>query len=209
MVLPWHFEQAQRSAIWSLSISPTALVDPGRNPAFLVSEAVRGYGAHLRNEEGERFLFHYHEDAELACRDIVARAIATETQNGKTVYLDCRHIVKDFEIHFPTIYKTCLSSGIELKSDLYLLLRLHTICVGELVSIFMEGRPFGIYMHVENVPIRVCMVPTGLPQIHCLRPSSMLMRVTSILKNHWKLLNYEPVWRKVDRQRTVLPVARC
>jgi L-aspartate oxidase len=101
-----------------IQFHPTAFVEPGRSPAFLISEAVRGHGAYLRDTKGERFLFRYHKAGELACRDIVARAIETEIQSGQAVYLDCRHISKDFYIHFPTIYKTCLSKGVDLNSEL-------------------------------------------------------------------------------------------
>lgn len=100
---------------------PTALCDKNTNPGFLISEAVRGQGAYLRNAAGERFMFRYHIDGELACRDVVSRAIATEISisNQVCVYLDCTHIpAEELLNHFPNIYKKCLSIGIDLKSDL-------------------------------------------------------------------------------------------
>lgn len=102
-----------------IQFHPTALYDPGSNPAFLISEAVRGQGAYLRNNAGERFVFRYHIDGELACRDVVARAIASEIQvtHQPSVYLDCTHISKEIlSRHFPNILQTCLSKGIDITT---------------------------------------------------------------------------------------------
>ncbi len=99
---------------------PTAFYDEHTSPAFLISEAVRGQGAYLRNGKGERFVFRYHIDGELACRDVVSRAIASEIQLGDLpyVYLDCTHLPADtLHHHFPNIYKTCLSRGVDLSRD--------------------------------------------------------------------------------------------
>lgn len=99
---------------------PTAFYDIGTGPAFLISEAVRGQGAYLRNHAGERFMFRYHIDGELACRDVVSRAIASEilANDARHVYLDCTHISKDVLAgHFPNIYKTCLAKGIDITRD--------------------------------------------------------------------------------------------
>lgn len=103
-----------------IQFHPTALYDPGSNPAFLISEAVRGQGAYLRNADGERFVFRYHVDGELACRDVVARAIASEIAQSHEpcVYLDCTHISKDILTrHFPNILQTCLAKGIDITRD--------------------------------------------------------------------------------------------
>lgn len=99
---------------------PTAFYDVNTSPAFLISEAVRGQGAYLRNHAGERFLFRYHIDGELACRDVVSRAIASEIERTgeQYVFLDCTHIpVEILHNHFPNIYKTCLSRGIDMTRD--------------------------------------------------------------------------------------------
>ncbi len=98
---------------------PTVLYHP-ENMSFLISEAVRGEGALLKNEAGERFLPRYHEMAELAPRDVVSRAIYQEMQKTGTnhVYLDITHKEKSYLEHrFPTIYKTCLSYGIDMAVD--------------------------------------------------------------------------------------------
>lgn len=99
---------------------PTALYDPLTSPAFLISEAVRGQGAYLRNGKGDRFMFRYHIDGELACRDVVSRAIGSEIQASKEqfVYLDCTHLSKEtLKDHFPNIYTKCLSKGIDITKD--------------------------------------------------------------------------------------------
>lgn len=102
-----------------IQFHPTALSYPGA-PRFLISEAVRGEGAVLRNIRGERFMPKYHELQELAPRDIVARAIVSEMEaTGSTfVYLDITHESPEMIKHrFPTIYETCMQYGLDLSSD--------------------------------------------------------------------------------------------
>ena len=99
---------------------PTSLYQPGESPAFLISEAVRGFGAYLRNKKGERFMLGIDHRAELAPRDIVARAIDSELikTGDQHVYLDCTHLEMDaFIAHFPNIYKKCKSLGIDVASQ--------------------------------------------------------------------------------------------
>lgn len=103
-----------------IQFHPTALYAQQEGRSFLISEAVRGFGAYLRNEDGIRFMPSYHEKAELASRDIVARAIDIELKlNGKTnVYLDCTHLdLKKFKNHFPSIFKKCAGLNIDLQKD--------------------------------------------------------------------------------------------
>jgi L-aspartate oxidase len=98
---------------------PTALALPG-NPLFLISEAVRGEGAILRDEEGVAFMREYDPEAELAPRDVVSRAIwdrcrETGTRNA---YLDCAPIpTAKLESRFPTIVRTCLRKGLDPRSE--------------------------------------------------------------------------------------------
>ncbi len=99
---------------------PTALYHPGDRPAFLITEAMRGYGAVLRNLAGEEFMQKYDERLSLAPRDIVARAIDSEMkQRGEDhVYLDVTHKDADeTRHHFPNIYQHCLELGIDITRD--------------------------------------------------------------------------------------------
>ncbi|WP_055105410.1 L-aspartate oxidase [Paenibacillus ihumii] len=102
-----------------IQFHPTSLCYPGA-PRFLISEAVRGEGAVLRNIKGERFMEKYHELLELAPRDIVARAIVNEMEKTKSsfVYLDITHEAPETIKHrFPTIYETCIGYGLDMTSD--------------------------------------------------------------------------------------------
>ncbi|MFT6715829.1 MAG: L-aspartate oxidase [Saprospiraceae bacterium] len=99
-----------------IQFHPTALFNPGASPAFLVSEAVRGFGAVLKNKNGEEFMQVYDKRGSLAPRDIVARAIDSEMKKHGLdhVYLDCTHLnIKEFKAHFPNIYSKCLTLGID------------------------------------------------------------------------------------------------
>ncbi len=103
-----------------IQFHPTALYNPGESPAFLISEAVRGFGAYLRNHSGERFMKKYDDRLELAPRDIVARSIDTEMklEGKKNMFLDVTHL--DYEAfikHFPNITKKCSSLNIDIRKD--------------------------------------------------------------------------------------------
>jgi L-aspartate oxidase len=92
---------------------PTA-IDVGRDPAPLATEALRGDGATLLNAAGTRFMLDVHPDAELAPRDIVARAVFAEIQAGRRAFLDCRTAIGTaFKDKFPTVYTICMSAGID------------------------------------------------------------------------------------------------
>jgi L-aspartate oxidase len=92
---------------------PTALAI-GRDPMPLVTEAVRGEGATLVNDLGERFMLAVHPDAELAPRDVVARAIFEQQQRGRTVGLDARSAIgARFPKAFPTVFRFCMEAGID------------------------------------------------------------------------------------------------
>jgi L-aspartate oxidase len=104
-----------------IQFHPTALYVAGMSPSFLITEAVRGDGGILRNKEGEAFMQHYDARADLAPRDIVARAIDNEMKRAGTeyVYLDCRHMnLEQFKAHFPNIYEKCKSMGIDVMKDM-------------------------------------------------------------------------------------------
>ncbi len=92
---------------------PTA-IDIGRDPAPLATEALRGEGAILVNDQRERFMISIHADAELAPRDVVARAIHRQIASGHRVFLDCREAIGEkFATHFPTVHAACASAGID------------------------------------------------------------------------------------------------
>jgi L-aspartate oxidase len=93
---------------------PTAF-DIGKDPAPLASEAIRGDGARLINRGGERFMLKAHPSAELAPRDVVARAVHEEVTAGRGAFLDCRSI--HLEEAFPTAYEICVEAGIDPSQE--------------------------------------------------------------------------------------------
>lgn len=102
-----------------IQFHPTTLTYPGA-PRFLISEAVRGEGAVLRNIHGERFMEKYHPQLELAPRDVVARAILNEMRGTQSafVYLDITHeSLETLKSRFPTIFAFCLQYGLDLSKD--------------------------------------------------------------------------------------------
>jgi L-aspartate oxidase len=103
-----------------IQFHPTALAVPTAR-SFLISEAVRGEGAYLLNAQGERFMLKYDERAELAPRDVVARAIFEEMRTTKTdhVFLSLRHLDPTLvRTRFANIYEACLQYGLDLTRDL-------------------------------------------------------------------------------------------
>ena len=97
---------------------PTAIAI-GRDPAPLATEALRGEGAIMVNKAGKRFMQAIHPDAELAPRDIVARAVFAELQAGRGAFLDCRTAIgARFADAFPTVDAACRSAGINPATDL-------------------------------------------------------------------------------------------
>lgn len=113
---------AEISDMEFVQFHPTALFLKGA-PRFLLSEALRGEGAYLRNLELKRFMPKYHEAAELAPRDVVARAIAHELELVKrpdaAVYLDLTHLnAERVRKRFPMIYSTCMEYNIDIAAEL-------------------------------------------------------------------------------------------
>src|SRR5439155_11492687 len=112
---------AEISDMEFVQFHPTALYVKNA-PRFLLSEALRGEGAVLRNAELDRFMTKYYEMAELARGDVVARAIAHELEvcwlKEPVVYLDLTHLKADhIKTRFPRIYQTCLKCNVDISVD--------------------------------------------------------------------------------------------
>ena len=124
VAIAWHSGAILRDLEF-VQFHPTALTKPGA-PRFLISEAVRGEGAHLIDTQGRRFAFDYHPDGELAPRDVVSRAIFSHLQQTSPVqagnigevghvYLDLRPIPADqIRYRFPNIIRVCQHWGIDV-----------------------------------------------------------------------------------------------
>ncbi|MBX9929782.1 MAG: L-aspartate oxidase [Gemmatimonadaceae bacterium] len=111
-----HRAGAKLSDMEFVQFHPTALDTP-ENPKALISEAVRGEGALLFNDRGQRFMTRRHRMAELAPRDIVARAIFRELADGSRVWLDARKLGRTFVRRFPGIHALCMARGIDPRRD--------------------------------------------------------------------------------------------
>jgi len=99
---------------------PTVLSLEGA-PPFLLSEALRGEGACLRNAQGDRFMSRYHPQEDLATRDVVSRSILTECRNSgsPTVFLDATLLDSTtLEQRFPNVFETCLKFGLDIRREL-------------------------------------------------------------------------------------------
>ena len=104
-----------------IQFHPTSLYNPDERPSFLITEALRGFGAILKTMDGNEFMHKYDKHKSLAPRDIVARAIDNEMKISGDDYvcLDCRHIDKNELInHFPNIFAKCLSIGVDISKNM-------------------------------------------------------------------------------------------
>jgi L-aspartate oxidase len=146
-----------------MQFHPTSLYHPDEKPAFLITEAMRGFGAILKTRDGKEFMHKYDPRLSLASRDIVARAIDNELKlSGEDyLYLDCRHLNKNELInHFPTIYAKCLSVGINISKDMIPVVpAAHYTCGGikvdqfgrtTIVNLFASGECSSTGLHGAN-----------------------------------------------------------
>lgn len=155
---------AEISDMEFIQFHPTALYLKNA-PRFLLSEALRGEGAYLRNTDLHRFMSKYHPLAELAPRDVVARAIVHELEisrgNDPVVYLDLTHLKPDHvKTRFPRIYSTCLQYNIDITTDLipirpaahYAMGGVHTDLEGRtsLPGLFAAGEAAATGVHGAN-----------------------------------------------------------
>lgn len=130
--------KAQIKDMEFVQFHPTAFYSNQEGTSFLISEAVRGFGAYLRTKNGVRFMPKYDQRAELASRDIVSQSIDSELKRSgdSCVFLDCTHLNQDaFKAHFPNIYKTCLENKIDISKDwIPVVPASHYLCGGIMVD---------------------------------------------------------------------------
>ena len=157
-----------------IQFHPTAFYSKDSSERFLISEAVRGEGAILRNMKGEAFMQKYDMRKELAPRDVVARAIDSEMKESgaRHLWLDTRAIPpRKMHEHFPNIYEHCARQGIALESDMIPVVpAAHYLCGGIKTDLNAETSLAGLYACGE-------VASTGLHGANRLASNSLLEAV--------------------------------
>jgi L-aspartate oxidase len=196
-----------------IQFHPTALYEPGKQPSFLITEAMRGAGAVLRNSKGEAFMVQYDHREELAPRDIVARAIDKELKSSGEdfVWLDCSNIdEQEIKKHFPNIFEKCQSIGIHLPFDkIPVVPACHYLCGG--IKVDEWGRS-----SIENLLAAGECARTGLHGANRLASNSLLEalfishRAYLFARDHQQSVDFEvniPEWNiegTADNEEKVL-----
>lgn len=152
-----------------IQFHPTSFYSDSGN-TFLISEAVRGEGAYLKNENGERFMVGKHELKELAPRDVVAKAIFYEMQKDNTdhVYLTLDHLDGEkIKQRFPKIYKLCKDSGVDMLDKIPVAPAAHYMCGGIKTGVNGETNIYNLYVCGE-------LASTGIMGANRLASNSLL-----------------------------------
>ena len=150
---------------------PTSLFNPGERPSFLISEALRGFGAILKTNDGKEFMQKYDERKSLAPRDIVARAIDNEmkSRGDDYVHLDASHLdSEELGSHFPNISQKCLEIGIDITKDhIPVVPAAHYICGG--IKVDLNGKTWINHLYAAGE-----VASTGLHGANRLASNSLL-----------------------------------
>lgn len=201
-----------------IQFHPTSFYDPGDKPSLLITEALRGYGAYLRNGKGERFMFKYHSLGELACRDVVARAIINEISIGTDpcVYVDCTHLPADVLVDdFPTVYKRCLRKDINITRDLIPVVpAAHYSCGGvdvnksgltSIENLYACGECAHTGLHGANRLASNSLLEAVVYAHHCYRDIeekiAYIPLVESVINRNFDLSGEKPDLYQIDKMR--------